>query len=175
MNSFEPLPSHDSWCPLQMTTESPAYKQFWPWFLFGLPGIVVVAGLSTWYIAYRHADQLVVDDYYKNGLAINKVLRKQNLAESLNISAAIKVSGNLVQVRLDNSNAAALQLDFYHPLEAASDTSLQLAHQDKGIYQGRLKQPISNRWYWSLHPLAAAHDRQWQIDGEININPGNEP
>ena len=33
----------------------PWYRQFWPWFLFGLPGIVVVAGLTTWWIAAHNA------------------------------------------------------------------------------------------------------------------------
>ena len=95
-----------------MATEPPAYKQFWPWFLFGLPGIVVVAGLTTWYIAARYADHLVVDDYYKDGLAINEVLRKQQLAEKLAIRAELTVQGNLAQVHLTNSaDAAALQLD----------------------------------------------------------------
>ena len=39
----------------------PWYRQFWPWFLISLPASVVVAGLSTLYIANRHADDLVVD------------------------------------------------------------------------------------------------------------------
>ena len=55
----------------------PWYRQFWPWFIIMLPASVVVAGLSTWYIAHRHADDLVVDEYYKSGLAINRQLEKK--------------------------------------------------------------------------------------------------
>ena len=50
----------------------PWYRQFWPWFLIALPATVVVAGLTTWWIAAHKADSLVVDDYYKEGLAINR-------------------------------------------------------------------------------------------------------
>ena len=57
----------------------PWYRQFWPWFLIALPATVVVAGLTTWWIAAHKADSLVVDDYYKEGLAINRQLRKQNI------------------------------------------------------------------------------------------------
>ena len=49
----------------------PWYRQFWPWFLICLPGSVVVAALTTMYIAHKGADDLVVDEYYKEGLAIN--------------------------------------------------------------------------------------------------------
>ncbi|MFT7320700.1 FixH family protein, partial [Congregibacter sp.] len=35
--------------------EEPWYQQFWPWFLIALPGSVVIAGLSTLYIANRYS------------------------------------------------------------------------------------------------------------------------
>ena len=43
----------------------PWYRHFWPWFLMALPAAVVVAGLSTAYIAHEHADDLVVDEYWR--------------------------------------------------------------------------------------------------------------
>ncbi len=55
----------------------PWYRQFWPWFLILLPASVVVASLYTVYIANRGADDLVVDEYYKDGLAINRQLEKE--------------------------------------------------------------------------------------------------
>ncbi len=50
----------------------PWYRQFWPWVIFGLPASVVVAGLITVYIAYEGADDMVIDQYYKEGLAASK-------------------------------------------------------------------------------------------------------
>jgi len=47
----------------------PAYKQFWPWFLFGLPGSVVIAGIVTLFIA-NHAVNDHISGYKKVGLAI---------------------------------------------------------------------------------------------------------
>ncbi|MDX2349593.1 MAG: FixH family protein, partial [Porticoccus sp.] len=41
----------------------PWYRQFWPWFLMALPGSVVIAGLTTVYIAFNGADTLVNDNY----------------------------------------------------------------------------------------------------------------
>jgi len=74
---IRPLPSEDT---------QPWYRQFWPWFLILLPASVVVAGLTTLVLANRHADDLVVDDYYKDGLAINRKLEKQQRADQQGIS-----------------------------------------------------------------------------------------
>ena len=52
----------------------PWYRQFWPWFLIALPACVVIAAIATALIASRHADDLVADSYYKDGLAINRRL-----------------------------------------------------------------------------------------------------
>ena len=105
----------------------PWYRQFWPWFLISLPATVVVAGLSTWYIADRHADDLVVDDYYKNGLAINRQLEKKQRAEDQNISAQLAFSGGAVSVQIDGPVATdELQLLLSHPLEADREIGLTL-------------------------------------------------
>ncbi len=56
------------------------YKQFWPWFLIALPGSVVIASVATIIIAIKNPDSIVVDDYYKAGLAINRDLSREQLA-----------------------------------------------------------------------------------------------
>lgn len=56
------------------TTATPWYRQFWPWFLFGLPAIVVVASIATVYLAVSNPDPLVDGNYYKHGLTINETL-----------------------------------------------------------------------------------------------------
>ena len=53
----------------------PWYREPWPWILMAGPAIVVVAGFATLAIAVKTDDGLVADDYYKQGLAINRVLR----------------------------------------------------------------------------------------------------
>ena len=51
---------------------SPWYREPWPWLLMAGPAVVVVAGLFTAWLAVVHEDGLVADDYYKQGLGINK-------------------------------------------------------------------------------------------------------
>ncbi len=52
-----------------------------PWWTFGHvwlviagPAIVVVAGFVTLYIAVRYPDPVVSEDYYRQGIEINKTL-----------------------------------------------------------------------------------------------------
>ncbi|MEO1078057.1 MAG: FixH family protein [Pseudomonadota bacterium] len=147
----------------------PWYRQFWPWFLIALPGSVVIAGLSTLYIANRHADDLVVSDYYKDGLAINKELEKQAQAEALGISAKLLLTDERVQVRLSSAAAVeppALSLRLSHPLEADRDFGLTLDRVAPTLYVGVLPAPAAENWHWRLE----ADDAAWRLDGSLAAN-----
>jgi hypothetical protein len=58
--------------------ESNESKPWWKhghvWLLISGPAIVVVAGLVTAWIAAATPDPVVVEDYYRKGLEINKQL-----------------------------------------------------------------------------------------------------
>ena len=143
----------------------PWYRQFWPWFLITLPASVVVAGLSTWYIADRHADDLVVDDYYKNGLAINRQLEKKQRAADQHISAQLTFNGGAVSARVDGPvTADELQLLMSHPLEADRDFPVKLAMIAPGIYQAPLPADVAPRWHWTL---SLEQVDGWRLDGII--------
>lgn len=147
----------------------PWYRQFWPWFLIFLPGSVVVAGLTTVYIASEGADDLVVDDYYKDGLGINRQLEKKDLAVSQGISAELEFSQHSVVASLKGPVAAdVLYLLLSHPLEADRDFSIELVRMDTGFYGGVLPGAINARWHWTLE------NRQtpgWRLDGTVDIDP----
>ena len=135
--------------PVPGTDTKPWYKHFWPWFLMALPAAVVVAGLSTAYIANRHADDLVVDDYYKDGLAINVQLAKKQRAAELGLSARLHFSEDIFTV----------------PLVRVSP----------GLYRGSMGQQIIPNWHWILQGLRRD---DWRLDGEVqaadidNVAPG---
>jgi hypothetical protein len=156
--------------PLDAMVEPPWYRQFWPWFLFGLPGVVVIAGLTTWWIAARHADQLVADDYYQSGLTINREIGMRERAAELGISAALTISGRSVSVELSATEyPPALQLLLSHPLDANQDQVLSLAATNAGHYRSQLDQPLQYRWFWTILPLGEPQDATWRLDGEVTI------
>src|SRR5210317_1476013 len=114
--------------PLQAADDQPWYQQFWPWFLIALPGSVVVAAFATLYIANKHSDELVVDEYYKNGLAINRQLAKQQRAEEIGLSAVLTVAAGTITVRTTGPIASpVLNLRLSHPLESDADFELPLS------------------------------------------------
>jgi hypothetical protein len=148
----------------------PWYRQFWPWFLIALPATVVVAGLSTWWIAARNADSLVVDDYYKDGLAINQRLFKQERARELGISARLEYLGDAIEVTLAGEiEPPALALNLLHPMDADLDQQLSLAKIQPGVYRARLSLPTGSRWIWQLEPLGIPGGEIWRVDGELTV------
>lgn len=55
-------------------------KEPWPWIVMAPPAAAVLAGIATLWIAVASADGLVAEDYYKQGLGINKVIAREERA-----------------------------------------------------------------------------------------------
>lgn len=150
--------------PIAREDSLPWYRQFWPWFLILLPASVVVAGLTTLFIANRHADDLVMDDYYKEGLAINRQLEKKQRADSLRLSASLQFEPNSVTARVAGPiDDRELNLSLSHPLEADRDFSVSLSRVVPGLYRGTLEQSVAPRWHWTLE----SQEKQWRLDGSV--------
>ena len=145
----------------------PWYRQFWPWFLFGLPACVVVAGLTTVWIAIDGADDLVADDYYKSGLAINRQIQKQEAATSLGLGASVTLEGGGVLVVINQPiEEPHLALVLSHPLEADRDLEIQLQRVDARHYSAPLSALTPGRWHWILEQVG---DSRWRLDGELRV------
>ena len=156
-------------------TPPPWYRQFWPWFLFGLPGIVVVAGLTTWWIAAHNADSVVVDDYYKEGLAINREMDRKRRAEDLGLRATLSYRDGVLDVTLEGeANPSALSMRLSHPLDASRDRKVTLAQLSTGRYRVPVDLDGSVRWHWQLEPLGLPGDRGWRLDGTLGTAVADE-
>jgi hypothetical protein len=143
----------------------PWYRQFWPWFLFGLPACAVLASLWTLYIAHTGSDDLVVDDYYRDGLAINRQLEKREYAEAAGISAHLALAGRDITVTVEGPvSARQLRLQLSHPIEADRDLQVTLLEASPGRYRARLPVQPGPHWYWILDTGA---DSAWRLDGSL--------
>lgn len=169
--------------PRQMEDSEPWYRQFWPWFLIALPGSVVIAGFVTLYIANIYSDDLVVDNYYKDGLAINVELDKQRFASERGLSAALTIFEQRIQLRLQGEEyRQTLRLQLSHPLEADRDFTVKLTQVAPGLYDAELPNPVEPNWHWTLSSaadpeLAAgalstgdAGSSDWRLDGSLRID-----
>ena len=152
----------------QREDSEPWYRQFWPWFLIALPGSVVIAGLATLVIANRYSDDLVVTDYYKDGLAINRQLDKQARADALGLAARLLVLERRIQVRIsggadETEDQYEVELRLSHPLEADRDFAVTLRRSAPGLYVGDLPATVAQNWHWTL----TAGDDSWRLDGSL--------
>lgn len=148
------------------------YKQFWPWFIILLPASVVVAGIATVIIAFKNEDGLVNDDYYKEGLAINRQLYLEQRAEQMQLGASVKFDLYTGELRVVLAGKLqlwpqAIRLQLSHPTDQQQDLSLVLKRTELKDYMGQLEQAIGGRWYIQLTDTERT---QWRLNGDINLS-----
>ena len=122
----------------------PWYREPWPWILMAGPAAVVVAGVVTTAIAVQSFDGLVSDDYYKQGLGINRVIARESAAKRLGVSAHASFTEERERVRVvlgEGARPASLRLALIHPTLRAEDQSVTLASVAPGLYEGTLRRP----------------------------------
>src|SRR3954465_5210601 len=147
---------------------SPWYRQPWPWLLMAGPAIVVVAGLFTAWLAVVHEDGLVADDYYKQGLAINKVIERETEAVFLHAHARVLFGENRVRVFLGGVAPDELKLQLVHPTRAGLDRAARLSAAGAGWYEGAID-TRGTRWHVVLEDAAGT----WRLRGDWNERDGN--
>ena len=132
------------------------------------PATVVVAGLFTAWLAVRSDDGLVVDDYYKQGLGINRVLARSEAAERLGIKATLTLADGRVRVALAGARSGALTLLLAHPTRAGMDQKVKLSMVGPGIYEAQLQPLRAGRWHVVLEQSA------WRLVGDWTLPAAGE-
>jgi hypothetical protein len=143
----------------------PWYREPWPWILIAGPAIVVAAGFYTLYLAVVGADPLVVDNYYKEGLAINRVLARDHLALQRDYRAVVMLNENrtLVRVQLTGTELPAeLRLHFIHPTKAGLDRHVSAKQIQAGLYEASVQLAAAGRWGIEL----GDSQQQWRLTGD---------
>jgi len=144
---------------------SPWYRHRWPWILMSGPAIVVVAGIGTAVLAIRTSDGVVADDYYKQGLAINEVLGREEHAKVLGIAANVQFNEEGTRVRATLTSRAPspsrLRLSLIHPTRAGEDQVVSLVPVAPGLFEGQLEAPHAGHWGVQLEDGAST----WRLEG----------
>jgi hypothetical protein len=142
------------------------YKEPWPWLLMAGPAVVIVAGVITVWLAVISNDGLVTDDYYKQGMAVNQRLQRDQHASSLGLRADVMRAGLNIRLLLTADAEAklpdAIVLKLARPTQAGEDQALQMATEGQGFYGGKLTTNIAGRWLVSLEDPAG----EWRLQGE---------
>jgi hypothetical protein len=144
------------------------YKQFWPWFLIVVPLTSMVLSLTMLNLAFTGEDSMVIDDYYKEGRAINLKIQKLDQAKILNISTKTQVFTDYVEVTFisgEPENREALILDFFHSTQKFKDFSVTLLRDANGVYRAPLTGDVLGKWQLSLHPF----NEYWKIQKVVYL------
>ena len=148
----------------------PWYQVKFTWLVFALPLSAVIAGLTTAWIAFNGADALVKDNYYKDGLAINRNLEKVQLAKKLGVSVTLNFDKGkqALVVSLDQGRAVpadSLSMYFIHPTLAERDFQLKArVNISQTTFYLPLPLNLSGNWQVNIVP---SHE-QWQLQSQWN-------
>ena len=158
----------------------PWYRYKFVWFIIAIPAASVFAGIGMIYLAVNTDDGLVVDDYYKEGMAINQSLQRDKTATELGLGAQLIVeeTGDMVRLYFNKGSLAnypeQLTLHLQHATHAGHDQILILIRAPQDQYIGYLEKTIREGvWHISLSTQDwRLVDRvHWQNGMNISLAP----
>ena len=129
------------------------------------PAAAIAMGVVMVVLALRNEDGLVVDDYYKRGLAINQVIAREARAAELGLAASLAFSPGHDRVRVQLTGArpapGRATLRLVHPTRVGQDQTVSLAAAGAGVLEGALAPPSSGRWRLILEDPSG----EWRLAG----------
>ena len=156
------------------TLSQPWYRHRWPWFLAIGPVTVIIAGAITTWLAATGNTALVADDYYKQGLTINRTLEREKRADELGVSVTVAAEqrdddGTHIEVVLAMSDKAGypprLRVLLAHPTRSELDRELLLTGEN-GRYTGIVRNLAPTHWKLVIEDDA----RVWRHQGDLVID-----
>jgi hypothetical protein len=133
------------------------------------PFLVVIAASYTGWIAFTRQDALVVDDYYKEGNAINQDLRRDAVAAKLGLSLSArydvangKLTGKLLGFGQPIAGKIAIHLA--HASQPEKDIAMQAQLDAQGDFEGAL--PALDMGRWGVTVENEKHE--WRLMGTWN-------
>jgi hypothetical protein len=145
-------------------SQPPWYRERWPWLLAIMPTTAVIAGFITLWLAIKSDDGLVTDDYYKDGLAINKIIERDEFARQHHIGAIAHLKGSAISLQLDGSLLTlpdSLRFTLSHPTRKGLDHVVLLTRTPSGFYEGKVDALLDAHYDIILEPLEGG----WRIAG----------
>ena len=161
---------HVSPTSVKTAPAAPWYTHRWPWLLMLGPATVLVGGSVATWLALGHPDAMVVDDYYKQGKAINQDLRRDRAASSMQLAlharyADGRLSGHLsghLSGRISSFGkplAAPFTIHLAHPTLPQRDLTLLVQPDAEGAFSVPL--PALEQTHWQV--VVEGRRRDWRL------------
>lgn len=145
----------------------PWYRHRWPWLLAIAPAAALIGGIVTLWLAVTTSDPLVVDDYYREGRAINQQLARDRVAASLGLHAELRFEtapAPAVELQLAAERGTGwppeVKLRIVHATIASLDREYTLEHVGNGRYRASGAPPQAvGRWLVQIEDAG----RAWRL------------
>jgi hypothetical protein len=146
----------------------PWYREPWVWLVIALPAAAVIGGLVTLVLAASGSDELVRDDFRKEGLAIYLDPERDEAARRVGAHARLDLDAQPGSLRASVTlEASALPREMVvllsHATRAEYDQLLTLRWVAPGEYAASLEALPPGHWYVELTPS----DRSWRLRGDF--------
>lgn len=153
-------------------TSTPWYKIPIVWLMIALPASSVVLGAALLIIAVKNADDVVADDWYKQGRTINRNLDNEAVAQRFGLAVTFELHSDKTHAQLSAKTPIAwpeqLQLALRHPAFAKEDKVLALAHQGEGHYIGEAIHYNGHDAIVTITPI----DNYWRLQHRVSLSSG---
>lgn len=152
----------------------PWHKHPLVWMMIAIPFSAIIMGVVMIWLAVDTDDGLVADDYYKQGMEINRVIKRDKKAAELGLSAIIEFdnSTRIIRVKFDKglieTFPKSLSLHLQHATRENSDIAVVLDHGIGDQYIGHVKQAVSEGiWYFEIA------DEGWKLNARTYVRLNN--
>ena len=160
---------------MQLTEQNkPWYQYPLVWMMIAIPFSAVIMGVIMIWLAVDTDDGLVADDYYNQGLEINRDISRDKRSTELGLNAEINFDNTARLIKLEfekgllQTYPQVLKLHLQHATRANSDIYVTLNHGMTNQYIGNLKRSISEGvWYFEIA------DADWKLNARSHIHAEN--
>jgi hypothetical protein len=136
------------------------------WMLIAIPLSAVIMGVIMITLAIQSWSGLVVDDYYKKGKQINRVLARDKFAYELGLVAGFKIEADgRIEIRFDPEvhfvPGDRIELELIHATMPGLDQKLTMQKDTTHLLAGKIALPGKGRWNLYLQTA------DWRLTGSL--------
>lgn len=136
------------------------------WMIIAIPASAVVMGVIMITLAIQSHSGLVVDDYYKKGKQINRVLARDQFAYELGLGAALTIDdANGIKIRFDSGVSVIpgerIELKLVHATKPGLDQQMFFDNKNTKLLESPLQLRGPGRWNLILQTA------DWRLTGSL--------
>ncbi len=145
------------------------------WMIIAIPFSAIIMGVVMITLALKSETGMVVDDYYKKGKEINRVLARDEMALTLGLEAVVDMNHQFhrlrveVKARPDTPLISVPVIHFFHATRQGQDQTVALHQTDEHIFQGTFDELVPGRWNVHLETSAWRLLGSRQVPGDTTI------